>query len=438
MNSKYIDEFVHLSDIAEINPPRKSVLDIEDDTEVSFISMSDTTESGRWLNKQTRHYREVRQGYTCFAEGDVLFAKITPCTENGKGCLTVGLKNGVGYGSTEFHVLRANKDGDNGFIFQWSIAKPLRQKAAASMTGSAGQQRVPSSFFSQYKIPRIPKIEQTQIAAILSTIDRAIEQTEAIIAKQQRIKTGLMQDLLTKGIDEDGNVRSEETHEFKDSPLGRIPVEWEVVPLLKFSLNSQNSFVNGPFGSDLLTSELQEQGVPVIYVRDILPGIYQRVSTVHVTSAKANQLQACNVYYGDILIAKVGDPPCDAAIYTSEERGVVTQDVIRIRLSSRGNSSFLCHLINSNIGRNAIKGITIQGTRARVSLTEFKTLLLPQPKQKEQVEISQFLESVQLTIQKEQNQLDKLKLLKTGLMQDLLTGKVRVTELLKDTAEASP
>ena len=73
--------------------------------------------------------------------------------------------------------------------------------------------------------------EQTQIATILSTIDRAIEQTEALIAKQQRIKTGLMQDLLTKGIDENGNIRSEETHEFKDSPLGRIPVEWEVKPL---------------------------------------------------------------------------------------------------------------------------------------------------------------------------------------------------------------
>ncbi len=80
------------------------------------------------------------------------------------------------------------------------------------------------------------KQEQTQIATILSTIDRAIEQTEALIAKQQRIKTGLMQDLLTKGIDENGNIRSEETHEFKDSPLGRIPVEWEVKRLEKFPL----------------------------------------------------------------------------------------------------------------------------------------------------------------------------------------------------------
>ena len=81
----------------------------------------------------------------------------------------------------------------------------------------------------------IPKslTEQKKIAEILSTVDKAIEQTEQLIAKYQRIKTGLMQDLLTKGIDENGNIRSEETHEFKDSPLGRIPLEWEVVELGK-------------------------------------------------------------------------------------------------------------------------------------------------------------------------------------------------------------
>ena len=73
--------------------------------------------------------------------------------------------------------------------------------------------------------------EQAKIAEVLSTVDRAIEQTEALIAKQQRIKTGLMQDLLTRGIDEHGNIRSEKTHKFKDSPLGRIPVEWDIASL---------------------------------------------------------------------------------------------------------------------------------------------------------------------------------------------------------------
>ncbi|AFY75447.1 restriction endonuclease S subunit (plasmid) [Synechococcus sp. PCC 7502] len=78
----------------------------------------------------------------------------------------------------------------------------------------------------QIELPEIK--EQEKIAEVLSTIDRAIAKTEAIIAKQQRIKTGLMQDLLTKGIDENGNIRSEATHEFKDSAIGRIPVEWDV------------------------------------------------------------------------------------------------------------------------------------------------------------------------------------------------------------------
>src|SRR5947209_949999 len=93
--------------------------------------------------------------------------------------------------------------------------------------------------------------EQTRIAAILSCIDRAIEQTEALIAKQQRIKTGLMQDLLTKGIDEHGNIRSEATHEFKDSALGRIPKKWEVSGLEKKRGIDRPYLRTGPFGSSL-------------------------------------------------------------------------------------------------------------------------------------------------------------------------------------------
>ena len=220
---------IPLCDIVEINPPRRK-LDFDAGTEVSFVPMSDVSESGRWITRNSRPLCEVNRGYTHFKEGDVLFAKITPCTENGKGFHAKGLENGLGFASTEFHVLRAKENADPGFIYQWSIYQPLRLRAAAAMAGSAGQQRVPASFFSSFRIPRIAKPEQTKIAEILSTVDRSIEQTEVLIAKQQRIKTGLMQDLLTRGIDEHGNLRSEQTHQFKDSPLGRIPVEWDVEP----------------------------------------------------------------------------------------------------------------------------------------------------------------------------------------------------------------
>lgn len=98
---------ISLSELAQVNPPRP-LIRLDADAEVSFIPMSDVSESGRWKKRQVRRFSEVSRGYTYLAENDVLFAKITPCTENGKGCHAVGVRNGIGFASTEFHVLRAN------------------------------------------------------------------------------------------------------------------------------------------------------------------------------------------------------------------------------------------------------------------------------------------------------------------------------------------
>ena len=121
------------------------------------------------------------------------------------------------------------------------------------------------------------RLEQSKIVEILSTVDQAIDQTEALIAKQQRIKTGLMQDLLTRGIDENGNLRSEETHEFKDSPLGRIPVEWDDYQFGQ----CVDLAVDGPFGSNLKTEHyVTEPGVRVLRLQNIcemgIPFLYDR------------------------------------------------------------------------------------------------------------------------------------------------------------------
>ncbi|MDR4521376.1 MAG: restriction endonuclease subunit S [Nitrosomonas sp.] len=106
------------------------------------------------------------------------------------------------------------------------------------------------------------KTEQTKVAEVLSTVDRAIEQTEALIAKQQRIKTGLMQDLLSKGIDAHGNIRSEATHAFKDSPLGRIPVEWEYALLSHFVPSAE-------YG---ISTSLGDSGIPVLRMNNFFDG----------------------------------------------------------------------------------------------------------------------------------------------------------------------
>jgi type I restriction enzyme S subunit len=184
--------------------------------------------------------------------------------------------------------------------------------------------------------------------------------------------------------------------------------------------------VNGPFGSDLLTSELKSEGVPVIYVRDIKEGAYLRVSTVHVTEEKASQLSFCDVQFGDVLVAKVGDPPCDAAPYLSPEKAIITQDGIRIRPARHTDSRFLSYVINSSFGRLGVRGIVIEATRARVSLRDFKRVCVPKPSFAEQMEISRRLAAQEQRIAAEFAQLTKFRLIKVGLMNDLLTGKVRV------------
>jgi type I restriction enzyme S subunit len=140
--------------------------------------------------------------------GYVAIPTVPFCTN--QGCKTIKLKSAFDSIFAYYNVL-----------FNIGKIKNLGEGTTFAEISKAGLSTVELAFPKSYS-------EQTKIAEILSIVDRALEQTKALIAKQQSIKTGLMQALLTRGIDEHGNLRSEETHAFKDSPLGRIPVEWEV------------------------------------------------------------------------------------------------------------------------------------------------------------------------------------------------------------------
>jgi type I restriction enzyme S subunit len=271
-----------------------------------------------------------------------------------------------------------------------------------------------------------PKI-QNKIAAIFTSIDTAIDKTEALIAKHQQIKAGLMHDLFTRGVLPNGQLRparSEAPELYRKTAVGWIPRNWQ--PLTLRELVGAGSIVNGPFGSDLLTHELRAEGIPVLYVQDIKPGAFTRVSNAHVTAQKANELAFCNVRRGDVLVAKVGGPPCDSCVYEDNLTAIVTQDVIRIRPSGEVDSVYLGALLNSSYGRKVIKKISIEGTRERVSLTEFKGLAFPIAQPDEQKHIAQWVVQMQAAITAERDKVEKLQKQKRGLMQDLLTGKVPV------------
>jgi len=185
-----------LGSIATVNPPKPK--NLPDDTLVSFIAMADVSEDAQVINISERPYAEVSIGYTPFQDNDVIVAKITPCFENGKGALVKGLKNGIGFGSTEFHVLRANDTEIlPEFLYYHMIAHDFRGRGESNMAGSAGQKRIRTDFVRTYKITLPPIEEQRRIVAVLQTCDQEIELLQQKRDALQRQKKGLMQRLLT-------------------------------------------------------------------------------------------------------------------------------------------------------------------------------------------------------------------------------------------------
>ena len=171
--SGFLGDYVHIN-------PRIEPNGLEPDSPVSFIPM-DSVEDGATggVNLSSRKLAEVQKGYTPFAEGDILWAKITPCMENGKSCIASGLVNGVGFGSTEFHVLRARDERlSQSFLWEFLNQETLRRVARYAFTGSAGHQRVPDSFLADLPLPLLAPGDQKKL------VDRMGEARSARRAKQ--------------------------------------------------------------------------------------------------------------------------------------------------------------------------------------------------------------------------------------------------------------
>ena len=186
-----------LSDVCTVNPKKADTKDLPDELEVSFFPMSALSEIyGEITDPQTRLFKEVRSGFTNFSEGDVVFAKITPCMENGKSAVVGKLVNDIGYGTTEFFVLRCSDRLYNRFLYHLVRDKLFRDKAKAVMAGAVGQQRVPKRYLETYKL-NLPKFnEQREIVRILDGSFAKEQQTkeaaEAVLDQIDLMKKSIL------------------------------------------------------------------------------------------------------------------------------------------------------------------------------------------------------------------------------------------------------
>ncbi|HPX59667.1 MAG: restriction endonuclease subunit S [Petrimonas sp.] len=204
-------KWVKLKEVAEINPKLPNKEEIDSLLEVQFLPMKLVEEE---INKihliETKLFHEVQKGsYTPFIENDVIFAKVTPCMENGKIAIMKNLKNEIGYGSSEFHVIRCKNDVLNTYVFHYVVQAKFRKEAEMQMTGAVGLRRVPKKFLEDYQIPLPPTLNEQhaivrEIESRLSVCDKVEESISESLEKAEALR----QSILKKAFE--GKLLSEE------------------------------------------------------------------------------------------------------------------------------------------------------------------------------------------------------------------------------------
>lgn len=305
------------------------------------------------------------------------------------------------------------------------------QAQVRAITGGVTRPKVTLRDFRELRLPLPPLPEQRRIAEILDTVDEAIRNTEEIITKLKHVKLGLLHDLLTRGIDDNGELRDPDRHpeQFKDSPLGRIPKAWEVQ---RFGDLCESSAFGPRFSSGyydpagplatLRTTDMDDEG-------NIDLSTMPR-ATIDPAAFSSHLLQR-----EDLLISRSGT--CGiAAVFPGHSLAVVPGAfLIRFRLREALMAHFYRRYFNSGLGRPRLDRLAVGGVQKNLNGSSVLALSVPVLPGSEVAGIRSHVSSIEEQEHGELAELAKLRLLKRGLMEDLLTGRVRVTALLEEAAE---
>ncbi len=388
-----------------------------------FITLKCIAKAGGFSQRGIKYYKGFIPTKQLIKKGDLLFAN-TDITRDGDivGCPVylpdLGSDSLITMSMDLSRVDFINERIDPKFIYYQLMIDSTRKFMKENSSGSTVLHLNTSKVYSlKLSIPE-SKLEQTRIAEILSTADAAIAHTEALIAKYQRIKTGLMQDLLTRGIDEQGNIRSEDTHRFVKKQGMRVPEEWEV-DVLDSLITAVDAQPNHR------TPKAVEDGIPYLGINDIddLGNIdLKKCRKVSPTILREHN-QRYTLNKGDIIFGKIGtigEPKRINAL----KNVAISANVILIQ--PKETPGFIFWLLNSAFIMNQVKNSIHSTSQPAFGMEKIRSLkiLVPPKKEREEIEVS--LNNFDFHLKYEQKSLAKLHALKTGLMQDLLSGRVRV------------
>jgi type I restriction enzyme S subunit len=387
--------------------------------------METVGEDGTLGPGETRQLEQVWEGYTYFRDGDVAIAKITPCFENGKGTLFERLVNGIGFGTTELHVLRARDDADARFVFYLTRSLAFRARGAAMMYGAAGQKRVPEDFVKDFVWGFAAVPEQRSIAAFL---DRETAKIDALVARQERLiellqekRTALISHAVTKGLDP--------AVPMKDTGIpwiGEIPAHWEIKTLKRISPSQSVGVVVTP--SRYVASDGE---VPFLFGSDVSEG---SISTEHVRriTSESNALLSKSVLRsGDLVTVRVGYPGV-TAIVLPELDGCNCASMMIVRQSETFLSEWLCNAMNSRVGKSQIDIVEYGAAQKQFNISHAVEFVYPVPPLGEQHEIASFLEHAVGRVNELQTRtrdlIQRLHEYRTALISAAVTGKIDVRD----------
>jgi type I restriction enzyme, S subunit len=261
-----------------------------------------------------------------------------------------------------------------------------------------------------YPVPPLP--EQHAIATALSDVDDLIASLDRLIAKKRDIKQATMQQLLT------GKTR-----------LPGFSREWKVMKLEDVAdKDVQWSITGGPFGSNLKTVDYVTDGVRIIQLQNIGDGVFHDDYKIYTSEEKADELISCNIYPGEIILSKMGDPVARACIVPNgDRRYLMASDSIRLVVNKKCfDKRFVHDYINSSYFRKKAMEASTGSTRQRIGLEDLRKLPFVVPPLSEQQAIANILSDIDAEIAALEQKRDKTRALKQGMMQELLTGKTRL------------
>ena len=362
-----------LCEVAEVNPRLDKSAHTGNPT-VSFVPMPGVEAGTGAIDvSQTRSLEEVKKGYTPFREGDVLFAKITPCMENGKMAVVPPLKNGLGFGSTEFHVLRPYGEISAQYIYFFVSSESFRREAEHNMTGAVGQRRVPTSYLSDKSVPVPPAAEQHRIVAkieeLFSELDKGIESLKTAQAQLKVYRQAVLK------------------HAFE----GKLTAQWReensATPWIQTTLGSQLSFLTS--GSRGWAKFYAEHGDKFIRAQNLKHDRLDLADMAFVDLPDKSEGMRTRVQIGDLLITITGANVTKTAFVTSDiGTAYVSQHVALARPVEGSNTEFLYwYLVSESAGRKQLTASAYGAGKPGLNLENIRSVKIPLPSAEEQTEI---------------------------------------------------